>query len=719
MFDFEVLKRILSKGQAAFPELARKMNVPRNKNQEFSKFLFSLVKKKKIFTTFNREYFLPEFLGEIEGTIRLNQRGFGFLDREDGTSVFITANNINTAMDEDKVVVQTFKDPSKEEGLQGFVVNIVERAREKFVGSIKKFGDKFGILPLDPRIRGRFRFVDESQLAERQEVVVRIVEFGDNPKIELDTIIGLEGDASIDILASIYDTGIPFEFDPRTLKEANEIPDTIDNESKEDIKDIRDRLIVTIDGDDTKDFDDAVAVKKLDNGNYLLEVHIADVTHYVKEGSALDDEAKLRGTSVYLADRVIPMLPEALSNGICSLNPNVDRFVLSCEMEIDKKGNKVKYEIYPGIINSKHRLTYKEVNDFYKGEKKYEDKALEKMLSEAKELSDIIRKYKIKEGYIDFEIEESKIIVDEMGKTKDIVVRDRDFSEMLIEDFMVRANETVAYHAFSKDLPFIYRIHDKPESERLINLQNVVDVLGIKTRIPQTGNPRDFAIAIEELKKSRFDDFIKIMMLRTMAKAIYSPENIGHFGLASEHYSHFTSPIRRYPDLMVHRMLRTYFFENHRDNKTIDHFASILPHIAKINSEAEQKAVGLERKVSDIKKAEFYEDKIGETHKGVIVSMMKFGFFVEFPNKVDGLLHVESLTDGAYKLDKTGYRMTNGKKTFTVGDQVEVTIVGTAKNEGKIDLCLASQYEKYIEYKNNPSMKNSCNKNKQGFKNKR
>ena len=290
-------------------------------------------------------------------------------------------------------------------------------------------------------------------------------------------------------------------------------------------------------------------------------------------------------------------------------------------------------------------------------------------------------------------------------KTTDIVVRDRDFSEMLIEDFMVRANETIAYHAFAKELPFIYRVHDKPESERIINLQNVVDVLGIKTKIPQTEKPRDFAIAIEELKKSRFDDFIKIMMLRTMAKAIYSPNNIGHFGLASNHYTHFTSPIRRYPDLMVHRMLRTYFFENHLDAKTKKHFDEILPHISKINSEAEQKAVDLERKVSDIKKAEFYEEKIGQTFEGVIISMMKFGFFVEFPNKVDGLLSVSNLTDGSYKLDKTGYRMTNGKKTFTVGDKVEVTIIDTKKNEGKIDLCLASQYDKLMKYKENPEIK--------------
>ena len=416
MFDIEVLKRILSKGQATFPELARKMNIPRDKNPEFSKFLFSSVKRKIIFTTQDRKYYIPELLEQIEGTIRLNQRGFGFLDKEDGSSVFVTANNINSAMDEDKVLMQTFKDPNREDAIQGYVVKVLKRSREKFVGSIKKFGDKFGILPLDPRIRGKFRFVDEAKLKENQEVVVKIFKYGSHPKLELEMIIGIEGDASLDILASIYDSGVPFEFDPRTIKEAKAIPLTIDNENKDGRKDVRDRLIVTIDGDDTKDFDDAISVKKLDNGNYLLEVHIADVTHYVKEGSSLDDEAKLRGTSIYLADRVIPMLPKELSNGICSLNPNVDRFVLSCEMEIDSKGNTIKYEIYPGIINSKYRLTYQEVNKFYKNEKSFEDSNLEKMLNEAKELSDIIRKFKIREGYIDFEIEESKIIVDEKGK---------------------------------------------------------------------------------------------------------------------------------------------------------------------------------------------------------------------------------------------------------------------------------------------------------------
>lgn len=313
------------------------------------------------------------------------------------------------------------------------------------------------------------------------------------------------------------------------------------------------------------------------------------------------------------------------------------------------------------------------------------------MLNEALELSHIIRKYKNKQGYIDFEIEESKIIIDEQGKTVDIVPRERLESEMMIEDFMVRANETVAFHTESNKLAFIYRVHDKPDIEKVQNLQNVVKVLGMDVKIPTHPIPMEFAKAINQIKETRFDDFMKIMMLRTMAKAEYSPKNIGHFGLASTSYTHFTSPIRRYPDLMVHRMLREYFFNNRKDLN--DHFSSILGSIAEHSSVTEQRAMELERKVDDIKKAEFYEKFIGQSFEGTIVSMLKFGFFVEFPNKVDGLVHVSNLIDGDYKLNDTGYGLTNGRRTFTVGDKVQATVVAAVKDEGKIDLVLTDMYE--------------------------
>ena len=690
MFDKKALLSIIQGNVMSFPQLARKMSVPRNKNREFSTFLFGLVKEGTLFTTFEREYFVPKLTSGVEGIIRINARGFGFVDREDLPSIFVAAPNVNSAMDGDSVVMDIFDDPSKKDSVQGIVKGITNRARTEFVGRLRKFGTRFGIIPIDPKINGVFSFEDESELKVDFEAKVRIVEFGKTRKLELVYLLGHKDDVSIDILASIEDAGVPYTFDPQTMAQANKVAPTIDNEDKTGRTDIRDRMIVTIDGDDTKDFDDAIEITKLDNGNFMLGVHIADVTHYVKEDSPMDDEAKRRGTSIYLADRVIPMLPEALSNGICSLNPHVDRFVLSCEMEINQAGETVNYKMYPGIINSKHRLTYKEVNEFYDGNKEYEDKDLIKTLQDAQELSKIIRKFKLKQGYIDFEIDESKIIIDENGKTKDIVLRDRGFSEMMIEDFMVRANETVAYSAFSKELPFIYRIHDKPDAERLTSLQGVLDILGLNIKIDLSTDPKRFANSIAQLKLQRFDDFIKIMMLRTMAKAIYSSNNIGHFGLASETYTHFTSPIRRYPDLMVHRMIRTYFFEGKLDQAS--HFKQILPGISSASSLSEQKAVELERHIADIKKAEFYEGMIGKEFKGTIVTVTKFGFFVELTNKVAGLVHVSNLMDGMYKLDHTGFKLV-GPRKFVVGQSIDVVVIGANKKEGAIDFAVADQYE--------------------------
>ena len=691
MFKKQKLLDLLTKDTYSFRDLARKMYVDRKDNKDFSRFLNNLIKQGEIFMSPNREFYRPNFEENITGVLRLNARAFGFIDLEDERSIFIAPNNVNGAMDQDEVEARIFKDPHKEDAYQGIIVKVIKRAREEFVGRVTRFGSHLGIKPLDARINGKFRFENEDGIKVDDEIKVKIIRYGEISTIQLVRVLGHKDDVSIDILSAIEDANIPYVFGPATQREAREMPSSVSEKEVEGREDLRDQLIVTIDGDDTKDFDDAINVRKLENGNYLLGVHIADVTHYVKENNPLDDEAKIRGTSVYLADRVIPMLPEALSNGICSLNPHVDRLTVSCETEIDKDGNTVKYRIFPSVINSKHRLTYQEVNKYYRELHSWDNPELHKMLDEALEVSKIIRKYKQKQGYIDFEIEESKIIIDENGKTADIVPRERLESEMMIEDFMVRANETVAWHTSENKLAFIYRVHDKPDIERVTNLQNVVKVLGMDVQVPTHPIPAEFARAIEQIKQTRFDDFMKIMMLRTMAKAEYSPKNIGHFGLASTHYSHFTSPIRRYPDLMVHRMLREYFFEGKKNRTT--HFEEILPGISEHSSMTEQRAMELERKVADIKKAEFYEQFIGQSFEGTIVSMLKFGFFVEFPNKVDGLVHTSTMIDGDYSLVNNGYSMTNRKRTFTVGDKVKVTVVGATKNEGKIDLVLSDLYE--------------------------
>ncbi len=690
-----LILKMMDQNPKSFGWIAKKLNIEKKDNRKLSEILNNLVKKGELFTTRERQFFKPKILKTVEGIIRMNSKGFGFVDREDGESIFIGPGSTNKAFDRDTVKISIFQEPTKADSYSGFVTEIVERYRNTLVGSIVKFGNKFGFKPLDDRVNAKFRFLNDHLLKEGYVVKAKIIDYQDQFVIlDILLVIGHKDDAKVDIQSAIENANIPYIWEDAVLDEAkNNIPSTIDNESKEGREDIRDRLIVTIDGDDTKDFDDAIEVRKLDNGNYMLGVHIADVTHYVKEGSVIDNEALVRGTSVYLADRVIPMLPEKLSNGICSLNPHVDRFVLSCDMEINPNGETVKHRIYPAIINSKHRLTYNEVNSYYKGNNKYpEDKNLEELLDVALELTEKIRKFKLKEGYIDFEIEESKLIIDKNGKTVDIIPRPRGESEMMIEDFMVRANETVAKHAIDAKVPFIYRVHDKPDMEKIAALQQVVAVLGLEVHIPQEPNPKEFAKSINDLKKYRFDDFMKIMMLRTMQKAIYQKPNIGHFGLASQNYTHFTSPIRRYPDLMVHRMLREYFFEGRMDKK--DHFDSILDNIAKENSLSEQKAMELERKVADIKKAEYYSKYIGKKLSGQIVSVQKFGFFVEFPDKVNGLVHITTLTDGKYELSKTGLQLSNNKRNFTIGDMIEVVVTRTSKEEGKIDLVVADLADK-------------------------
>ena len=695
MFNLDKLLEIIGNRKLTFIELAKKMKVRIKNNKDFSRFLNKLEDEGVLFKTNDRKFYAPKLIKEDQGVIQVNPKGFAFVDAEED-SYFIPPFKRSNAMSGDVVKVKVFEDPTRDDAFIGVVIDVIERNRTEFVGRISK--NKFGltIIPFNPTIRGIFIFNKNQTPNIDDEVKVKITEFKGN-KLYLDVVkvLGHKDDVSIDIQIAIEDSNLPYEFGEKTVSEARTMPENVDNEDISDREDLRNELIVTIDGDDTKDFDDAIIVKKLDNGNYYLGVHIADVTHYVKEGTALDEEAKIRGNSVYLADRVLPMLPESLSNGICSLNPNVDRLTVSAGMEINSNGKTVNHKIFPSIINSKYRLTYKEVNQFFDGEKSFDNPELEQMLRDALELSHIIRKFKSNEGYVNLEIEESKIIIDEEGKTKDIVPRQRGESEMLIEDFMVRANECVAEHVSSEKLPFIYRVHDKPDSDRIVNLTKVMEILDIPVKIDDEQDPKSFARVVEEIKKSRYDDYIKVMMLRTMAKAVYSDNNIGHFGLASEHYSHFTSPIRRYADLMVHRMLREYYFNNNK--KSADHFEAILGSISNHISATEQKAVELERQVADIKKAEFYKGKVGQTYPATIMSVLKFGIFAELDNKVSTLIHVSNMLEGKWTMSDNGLQISNGTTTLTVGQRIDVTIIGANKNEGKIDAVIATDYPALVE----------------------
>ncbi|MCC3161132.1 MAG: ribonuclease R [Mollicutes bacterium PWAP] len=682
-YDNKKLENFLKNKKRKYFDIVRHLNIPNFLNKDFSIEIENLVKSAKILKTFDKKYTIPNWLGVEKGILKLNPRGFGFIDLDENkfNSIFISKFDINTALNGDEIEVKYYKDDK--ETSSGIVTKILKRNLLTFVGKIIKNGNFIDVVPLEQKITSRFQIIGEYEINTFNEF--KIIKYGRRPIVEVIKKIGGINDNKMDIIATITSSGVPYEWKMDTLKESELIPDTINEEDKKNRVDLKDKLIITIDGEDTKDFDDAISVTKNNNGNFLLSVSIADVTHYVKEDSAIDKEALLRGTSIYLVDRVIPMLPEKLSNGICSLNPNVERLALTADMEINKEGKTINYSIYPSVIKSKHRLTYKQVNDFYKSNLDL-DPELSKMLKDSQQLSHIIRNLKSKQGYIDFEIEEPKIVLDKSGAPIEIKIRERGESEILIENFMVRANETIALWATENNFPFIYRIHDTPESEKLHMLDTLSQVLKLNLKVPlDNPSPKEFSNAMKAIKKDKHFPLMKIMLLRTMSKAVYSPNNIGHFGLASEEYSHFTSPIRRYPDLMAHRMIREFHFN--KNINSIKHFDEILGSISSKNSESERSAVQLERQIDDFKKAEFYERFVGTTKKAMIVTTLPSGFFVEFEDKVSAKASIKDLGEN-YQLQANGVVISNGKKSYKVGDYIFVIITKADKHSGKIDIKL-------------------------------
>ena len=454
--------------------------------------------------------------------------------------------------------------------------------------------------------------------------------------------------------------------------------------------------IFTIDGDDTKDIDDAISVEKLPNGNYKLGVHIADVSYYVREGSPLDNEAMERGTSVYLVDRVIPMLPHELSNGICSLNPNEDRLAISCVMEFNKSGKQISYEIFESVIRSNIQMTYKKVNSILEknevpeGYEPYVD-----TLKTMSELATILRKEKIRRGYIDFGVDEAKILVDEKCVPTDIVLRDRGVGENLIEDFMIAANECVASHIYFMNLPFIYRVHEYPQEEKIRSFLGFISGLGYHVN----GNIKDFKPTtmqniLEQLKDKPEYKILSTLLLRSMQKAVYRPENLGHYGLASSCYTHFTSPIRRYPDTTVHRLLRTYLFDNKIDMRTIRKWEEKLVYIAEHSSERERASVDCEREVEDMKMAEYMEKHIGEEYEGMISSITGFGMFVELDNLIEGLVPIKDMKD-FFHFDEEHLCLVGERShvKYTIGERVIVKVVRASKEDKTIDFEIIRKVE--------------------------
>lgn len=638
----------------------------------------------------NREYMLMNNTKSLKvGKLRINKNGNGFVECEP-EDIFVHSNDLNGAINGDFVEVEIktrLNDPEPE----GYIRNILKRDLKNVVGEMVKDKKTLAFKPDDEKLNIAVKLTKESMkgCVEGHKVIISIIkEIGNRTFLgKVEKIIGHKNDPGVDILTIAAKHSIETEFSEDVKRELKNIPDEVCENDLIGRTDLTKEMIFTIDGDDTKDIDDAISVKR-DGKNYVLGVHIADVSNYVKVGSALYDSAFSRGTSSYLADTVIPMIPHQLSNGICSLNPEVIRLTISCVMTIDGNGKVISYDIFPSYIKSRKQMTYKNVNKILdeniipEGYGEFAD-----TLKLMHELSKILRQEKINRGYIDFGIDEAKVIQDENGKAIDIVKRVQGTGEKLIEDFMIAANETVATHISNMDLPFIYRVHDLPNAEKIEDFSNLIKQMGyqIHTNLNKI-TPVTMQKLLNEFRDK--DEFVILsdMLLRSMKKAIYSTNNIGHFGLASKNYTHFTSPIRRFPDLTVHRLLRTYLFENRIDMETINFNAKYLIDVAEHSSETEVNSVEAERDVIDMKMAEYMESHIGEEYEGIISGVTNFGMFVELDNLIEGLVHISTL-DGFYTYvpEMLSLISANKKNKYRIGDKVKIIVTNANKNQGIID----------------------------------
>jgi len=642
-------------------------------------------------------YVRPSDMDFVKGKVSASVKGYAFVIREEAgmDDIFIPAHELNGALNGDIVLVRLsqLKTGNRQEGS---IVRVIERNRREVVGTFVTDRDMHFVVPDDKKLTDSI-FIPKQCVhgaVAGHKVVVRIQVYPDanvSAEGEVIRILGHKNDPGVDILSIICDHGLPEAFPDDVMVAANQVKEEITEQDLFKRRDLRDEVIVTIDGADAKDLDDAVTVKVLENGNYHLSVHIADVSHYIKEGSAIDREAFERGTSVYLVDRVIPMIPHRLSNGICSLNPQVDRLTLSCEMEIDQNGHVVAHEIFQSVIKTTERMTYADVNAILVDEdtgllQKYQ--ALVPMFQAMEQLASILRNKRMKRGAIDFDFKEAKVLVDTDGAPTDVVIRERSVAEKLIEEFMLVANETVAEHFHWLDVPFIYRIHEDPDEDRLQRFFEFILNFGLIVRgTANQVHPRALQEILESVSGKPEEMVVSKIMLRSMKQAKYDPESLGHFGLSAEFYTHFTSPIRRYPDLIVHRLIRTYLIEGYVDRDTQEKWAELLGEIATHSSQMERRSVQAERDVEDLKKAEFMADKIGEEFTGIISSITNFGIFIELPNTIEGLVHVTSMLDDYYHFNERNYSMT-GERTgreYHIGDEVTIQVAGVDLEERTID----------------------------------
>jgi len=712
-----------------FDELVVSLDVPREDIELFRQCLEELEEEGYIYRTKKNRYVAPEKIGLVAGTFQGHERGYGFVVPDDPGQgdLFVQSDRVKGAMHGDRVVARIIRYYSDDRNSEGEIVKILFRANEKIVGTFEKSYSVGYVIPDLKKIKGHVIVpLDKSMGAKpHQKVVVEITRYPEPERNAEGQIVEILGDADekgVDALSILRAYKIPVDFPEEVIREARSIPQELTPEDYAGRRDLRGLTMVTIDGEDARDLDDAVSLEITENGNYLLGVHIADVSHYVKENSPLDREALKRGTSVYFPDMVIPMLPKELSNGICSLNPKVDRLAFSVFMEIDSLGRVVSHEIVESVINVNERMTYTNV---YKILEEKDPELIERyrplvpMFEKMKELALILMKRRNIRGAIDFDFEEAKIILDENGKPVKIGKYEITIANKIIEEFMLLCNETVSEHFYWAEIPFVYRIHEDPDPEKIKRLNEFLFNFGVRIKGSGNVHPRALQDVLAKVKGTPQERVISTMMLRSLQKARYSDEHTWHFGLAANYYSHFTSPIRRYPDLIIHRIMKEYLHGKF-DEKRNEHYSSILPEITKHCSERERSAEEAEREYEDLKKAEYMQQHIGETFTGIVSGITSFGMFVELDNTVEGLVRLTSMDDDFYDFDEKLQVLIGVRtgKVYRIGDTVEVVVTNADPKTRQVDFTLAGNVHEIDPYAFSENGNNGKKKNGSGKKKK-
>ena len=681
-------------------QIAAIFAVPKSEKVKLEKLLDLLEVEGYLYKDDSKRYQAAKRSNMYKCKFEAKSKGFGFASyiseiSEQQKDIYISKENSLNAMNGDIVLVSIYKNATKDARAEGKIVKILTRNTTVVVGKFEH-NKTFGFVVCDDNKIAKDIYIPKKYINSAKtndKVVCEIMKFPEGIKKAEGKVLEVLGNAEdpfVDILSIFKAYEVTDKFNVETLKEADALPDHVTKEDKKNRKIVDQDKIITIDGEDAKDLDDAVYVEKLENGNFFLSVHIADVSHYVKEGGAIDKEAFRRGTSIYVPGKVLPMLPKKLSNGICSLNENVERCAMTCDMYIDKEGNIYDSEVYKSVITVKHRMNYTDVYKMICGDKelikKYQD-VYEEIMN-MKELAEILIKARHDEGAIDFNMEEAKITIDENGNVSSVEPYKITIANRIIEQFMLSANMTVAEKMFYFEAPFVYRIHEKPDDEKLTKLNSVLTLFNKRLKGIQNIHPKEMQKILDEITDEKEYRIISTLMLRSLKMAKYSHENLGHFGLSAEFYCHFTSPIRRYPDLFIHRVISKYIEDNYvvADHKLSKLYDKAIV-AAKVSSDAEKKATEIERLADDMYKAKYMEDKVGEEYDGVISSVTSFGFFVELENTVEGLVQIASLKDDYYSYMDEKFMLVgmHTGKQYKLGDDVRVRVVRADSQTKQVD----------------------------------